>query len=52
MGTNHFTILTFSVLRNGGRKVDIPSSALRVGDIIEVKANQRIPADLILLYTS
>lgn len=28
-----------------------PSSKLKVGDIIEVTANKRIPADSILLYT-
>jgi len=30
----------------------VPSSALKVGDIIEVHSNQHIPADLVLLYTS
>lgn len=29
-----------------------PSSNLKVGDIIEINANQRVPADLLLLHTS
>lgn len=32
--------------------VDIPSSDIRVGDIIQVKKDQRIPADMILLRTT
>lgn len=31
--------------------VECTSATLKVGDIIEVLANQRIPADLVLLYT-
>lgn len=31
--------------------VECTSASLKVGDIIEVVANQRIPADLVLLYT-
>ncbi len=27
------------------------SSELKVGDIVEIHSNQRIPADLVLLYT-
>lgn len=30
----------------------IPSSALRVGDLIHLEKNQRVPADLVLLHTS
>ena len=54
-----YLILVFSVFNyrirvfvNSTTKVDMPSSDLKVGHIIEVHANQRIPADLILLYTS
>jgi phospholipid-translocating ATPase len=32
--------------------VDCTSASVKVGDIIEVHANQRIPADLVLLYTN
>lgn len=38
-------------LLDGAGMKDVKSHELRVGDIIEVKANQRNPADLILLYT-
>jgi len=37
---------------NGVYREQVPSSSLKVGDIIEVHALQRIPADLILLSTS
>lgn len=37
-------------LTDGGLIVST-SAELKVGDIIEVHANQRIPADLVLLYT-
>lgn len=30
----------------------IPSSKIKVGDIIQIKANQRIPADMVLLRTT
>ena len=36
----------------GSHREQVPSSKLKVGDIIEVHANQRIPADLILLWTN
>jgi len=32
--------------------VQIPSAKMRVGDIIKVRQGERIPADLILLYTT
>lgn len=32
--------------------VEVTSAQLKVGDIVEVVANQRIPADLVLLYTN
>jgi len=30
----------------------VPSSALKVGDLILLEKNQRVPADLVLLHTS
>lgn len=30
--------------------VSTPSSKIKVGDIIEINADQRVPADLLLLY--
>lgn len=39
-------------MNNAGEKVSIPSSELRVGHIVEINANERIPADILLLYTS
>lgn len=30
----------------------VPSSAIRVGDLIRLEKNQRVPADLVLLHTS
>lgn len=36
----------------GAKTETLPSSELKVGDIIEVHAHQRIPADLLLLHTS
>ena len=40
----------YRVLRDSGFE-SIRSCNLKVGDIVEVLANQRIPADLILLYS-
>ena len=42
----------YSLLKENNTKGTIESWQLKVGDIIEVIANQRIPADLVLLYTS
>ena len=42
----------YSVILKDGKRITKPSSDLKVGDIIEVRALQRIPADLILLYSS
>jgi len=42
----------YKVFTSATDKINKPSSALKVGDIIEVNANQRVPADLLLLYTS
>ena len=41
---------TYNVLTSKGFK-EIKSSDLKVGDIIEIKAKERVPADLILLYS-
>lgn len=41
----------YRILR-GNRFESISSADLKVGDIIEVVANQRIPADLLILYAS
>ena len=39
-------------MRENNTKVLTESASLKVGDIIEVIGNQRIPADLILLHTA
>ncbi len=49
---NQFLKQLNRVFVNSTTKIDLPSSDLKVGHIIEVHANQRIPADLLLLYTS
>ena len=43
---------SFRVLKENNSKVLTESASLKVGDIIEVIGNQRIPADLILLHTA
>ena len=45
-------ILERRVLKANKVKIQKPSSKLEVGDIIEVQPGQRIPADLLLLYSS
>lgn len=40
------------MLQENNRKTPTESAQLKVGDIIEVFGNQRIPADLILLHTA
>jgi len=42
----------YTVLKANKVKIQKPSSKLEVGDIIEVHPHQRIPADLLLLYSS
>lgn len=37
---------------NGPHTRSVPSSALRVGDLVLLEKNQRVPADLVLLHTS
>lgn len=34
------------------REVDIKSSEIKVGDLLKISKNQRVPADVLLLYTS
>lgn len=54
--TSYHKLATFvyNIFRrlSGNRSEIVPSAALRVGDIIEINANQRIPADMLLLYSS
>jgi phospholipid-translocating ATPase len=35
-----------------GLITDVTSESLRVGDLIKVRANERAPADLVILYTT
>ena len=37
---------------NKGMIINAKSESLSVGDLIRVKANQRVPADMVLLYTT
>lgn len=37
---------------NGPHTRAVPSSSLRVGDLVHLEKNQRVPADLVLLRTS
>ncbi|CAF0909288.1 unnamed protein product [Didymodactylos carnosus] len=41
----------YSLIRNGKRQ-QVPSSDLKVSDVIVIQKNQRIPADVVLLQTS
>lgn len=38
--------------KRGGGEEQVYSENIRVGDIIKVNQNERLPADLVLLYTS
>jgi phospholipid-translocating ATPase len=40
----------YTLLKKTGR-VPIKSMDIKVGDVIEVRSNQRIPADLVILST-
>ena len=42
----------YAKLTENGELVDILSENIKVGDIIKVKQNERIPADMVLLYTT
>lgn len=35
-----------------GLITDVTSESLKVGDLIKVRANERAPADLVILYTT
>jgi len=48
---NHLTPI-HRVLKSGGSKVWTTSGDLRVGDVVEVTPAHRIPADMILLYST
>lgn len=37
---------------NKGMIIDCKSESIRVGDLIKVSSNQRVPADMVLLYTT
>ena len=43
---------THSPLNGGPHTRSVPSSSIRVGDLILLEKNQRVPADLVLLRTS
>lgn len=42
----------YTLLYANGRRKKVPSSQLRVSDVIIIQKNQRIPADVVLLQTS
>jgi phospholipid-translocating ATPase len=42
----------YTVLSEDGQKKEIPSSKIQVSDVIIIKKNQRVPADVVLLQTS
>ncbi len=42
----------YKTINENNEFVTTPSCDLKVGDVVEVVAGQRIPADLVLLYTS
>lgn len=37
---------------NKGIIVDTKSESLAVGDLIKINSNQRVPADMVLIYTT
>ena len=39
-------------MSQNGEENEIDSERIRVGDIIKVHQNQRIPADMVMLYTT
>lgn len=42
----------YTRLRKDGGEEEAYSQNIRVGDIVKIKQNDRLPADLLLLYTS
>ena len=42
----------YTTLDSSGNRKKVPSSALRVGDLVIINKNQRVPADCLLLRTS
>lgn len=42
----------FTKLERGGRLASIPASSIKVGDLLVLNRNQRIPADCVLLHTT
>ncbi len=44
--------LLFRKLTLNGGYTDVTSANMKVGDIIKVHHNERVPADLLLLYTT
>lgn len=42
----------FTKLERGGQLVSIPASSIKVGDLLVLQRNQRIPADCVLLHTT
>ena len=43
---------TYGLLNDSGNFTDIRSEQISVGDIIKVNQNERVPADMVLLYTT
>ncbi|KAJ7583625.1 hypothetical protein C8J56DRAFT_214008 [Mycena floridula] len=50
--TEDSSALLSSYLDTHANTRSVPSSSLRVGDLVRLEKNQRVPADLILLHTS
>ena len=42
----------YTKVAQDGSEVEITSERIRVGDIIKVNQNQRIPADMVMVYTT
>ena len=42
----------YTLLNDSGREISVPSSKLKVSDVILIQKNQRVPADVVLLQTS